>query len=125
VSKSFPFWSDLFLNVLENGRGQPLPCPLSQGDLTNPYSARSFSDDPLYVGGVGRDSFSDYPKGLVASSSRISTHLDRNRFQTNNSVCALEKRIWTLFENSLTEWTLNLTSPHYIFLESVYFKRPV
>jgi hypothetical protein len=91
MSKSFPFWSDLFLNVLENGRGEPLSCSLPQGDSMNPDSARSFSDDPLYVGSVGRGSFSDCPKGLVASSSRIETHLDRNRFQTNNSVCAPEK----------------------------------
>jgi hypothetical protein len=70
VSKSFPFWSDLVLNVPENARDEPLPCSLPQGDSTNPYSARSFLDDSLYVSGVGRGSFSDYPKGLVASSSR-------------------------------------------------------
>jgi hypothetical protein len=34
----------------------------------------------------------------------------------------LKKRICMFFENSLIEWTLNLTSPHYIFLESLYYE---
>jgi hypothetical protein len=55
--------------MFENGRGEPLPCSLPQGDSKNPYSARSFSDKPLDVGGIERGSFSDCPKIWLLSQA--------------------------------------------------------
>jgi hypothetical protein len=45
----------------------------------------------------------------------VSTHLNCNHFQTNSSVCAAEKVNLYVIWKLLIEWTLNLTSPHYIF----------
>jgi hypothetical protein len=51
---------------------------------------------------------------LVASSSRIKTHLDRNRVQANSNVYTAEKAnlyaIWKLFDWMDSQF--HLTSPH-------------
>jgi hypothetical protein len=101
VSKSFPFSSDFFLNLFENGRSEPLPCSLPQGDSVNPYSARSFADDPLYVGGVGRGSFRIAPKVWLLPQAVYQLTLIAIAFKQVRMFASLKKRICMLFENFL------------------------
>jgi hypothetical protein len=81
----------------------------------NPYSARSFSDDPLYVGGDGRGSFRIAPKIWLLPQAVYKSTLIVIVFKQIVLFAPLEKRICTLFENFLIKCTLNLISLHYIF----------
>jgi hypothetical protein len=88
--KRFSFLVGSFLNVLENGPGELLPRSRAK-EIQRIRTRLAPFQTILFTSAALKEALFRIASKVWLLPQAVQTHLDRNRFQTNSSVCAPEK----------------------------------